>query len=273
MTASRQPLSYSQSRTLILLLGLIVLAVLGGIMWVRGVEPIEVSATIFFIPLFAAIVLFGLPGGLALGALASIAYVWIRIPSIQAVGLEPLAGLILTRVAGYMIFGAVGGWATRSLGASIRKLERVDRVDDETFLHNARAFVEQVETEQARAQRYSGVFSVVTLSFDNVDLDRRARAELMQSLGTHLRANVRTVDDITHAREAGTDVFGFVLPQTNADGAAVFVDKLTAALTMIVPGERQYVATKATFPDDTSQMESIVERFRKVSAREHPTSI
>lgn len=272
MTASRTPLNYTQSRTVILLLGLIVLTVLGGIMWVRGVEPVEVSATIFFIPLFAAIVFFGLPGGLLIGALASIAYIVIRIPSIQAVGFESLAGLLVTRVAGYVIFGAVGGWATRSLGASIQKLERVDRIDDETYLHNARAFIEQVELERARAERYSGVFSAVMLSFDNTDLDRRARAALMQSLGTHLRANVRSVDDITHARDGGTDLFGFVLPQTDSDGAAVFVDKLRATLATIVPGQRHYEAASVTFPDDMDDLAGIVDRFRRISAREHPVS-
>lgn len=273
MTSPRLPLTYAQSRTVILLLGLIVLTVLGGTMWVRGVEPIEVSATIFFIPLFAAIVLFGLPGGLIIGALSAIAYIVIRIPSIQAVGLESLAGLLVTRVVGYMVFGAVGGWATRSLGASIRKLEQVDRVDDETFLHNARAFLEQVDLERARAERYSGVFSTVMLSFDNSDLDRRARVALMQSLGTHLRANVRLVDDITHARENGTDLFGFVLPHTDAVGAKVFVDKLRKTLETIVPGERHFESASATFPEDPAALSKIVDRFQQVSLREHPVSM
>lgn len=273
MTSSRSPLSYEQSRTVILLLGLIVLTVLGGIMWVRGVEPIEVSATIFFIPLFAAIVFFGIPGGLIIGALASLVYIVIRIPSIQAIGLESLAGLMITRVLGYMVFGAIGGWATQSLGASIRKLERVDRVDDETFLHNARAFIEMVELERARAERYSGVFSAVMLSFDDLDMDRRTRAELMQGLGAHLRANVRSVDDITHARSDGTDLLGFVLPQTDVDGAAVFVEKLSATLATIVPGGRNYTAATATFPDDPEKLDDIVDQFRRISAREHPASI
>ncbi len=241
-------------------------------MWVRGVEPVEVSATIFFIPLFAAIVFFGLPGGLIGGAAASIGYIVIRIPSIQAIGFESLAGLLVTRVAGYMIFGAIGGWATRSLGASIRKLERVDRMDDETSLHNARAFVEQVELEQARAERYRGVFSAVMLSFGDLDLDRRERAALMQSLGTHLQANVRSMDEITHARDGGTDLFAFVLPQTDAEGAAVFVEKLRATLATIVPGERHYEAACATFPDETDELTRIVDRFRQISAREHPVS-
>lgn len=273
VTSPRVPLNYSQSRTVLLLFGLIALTVLGGTMWVRGVEPIEVSATIFFIPLFAAIVLFGLPGGLIIGALASIAYIVIRIPSIQAIGLESLAGLLVARVVGYMVFGAVGGWATRSLGASIRKLEQVDRVDDETFLHNARAFLEQVELERARAERYSGVFSAVVLSFDNGDLDKRTRAALMQSLGTHLRVNVRSVDEITHARDNGTDLFGFVLPQTDASGTEVFVEKLRKTLETIVPGERDFESTIATFPEDSADLSVIVDRFHKVSAREHPVSI
>ena len=164
-------------------MGLIVLTVIGGIMWVRGVDPIEVSATIFFIPVFAAIVFFGLPGGIAIGVLAAVAYGVIRIPSIQLVGFGPLAGLLVSRIAGYLIFGAVGGWAVGSLRRSIDKLALVDRLDDETQLDNAFAFTEQVDHERARTDRYETEFSAIVVNFAADDLDRRERAELMKGLG------------------------------------------------------------------------------------------
>ena len=265
-------MTYTQQRTIILLLGLIALTVIGGVMWIRGVEPIETSATIFFIPVFAAVVFFGIPGGLTVAALASIAYVVIRIPSIQAVGVEPLVGVIIARVAGYLAFGAVGGWATQALGASIEKLEKVDRVDDETSLSNARGFVEQVEAERSRVSRYDGVFSTVVVSVDGLDVDRRARADLMQSLGAHLSANVRTVDRITHARDEGVDLFAFVLPETGADGATVFVDKLEATLQAIIPGEQSFQTESASFPANQDGVNALVDRFRAISSREHPAA-
>lgn len=269
---TRPPADYQQSRTIILLLGLIVLTIVGGTMWVRGVEPVEVSATIFFIPLFAAVVFFGVPGGLTIGALAALAYVFIRIPSLRAVGFQPLAGLLVARIVGYLVFGAVGGWAVSALTRSVVKLEQVDDVDDETSLSNARSFVEKIELERARVERYGGEFSTVVIGFDGLDLDRRARASLMQSLGTHLRANVRTVDDITHARDGTTDLFGFVLPATGAAGTDSFVEKLTAALDTIVPNSTIDESLRVTFPGSDDELSDLVDRFREISRRQHPAT-
>lgn len=272
MTASPAPSAYQRSRTIILLLGLIALTLIGGVMWIRGVEPVEVSATIFFIPLFAAVVFFGIPGGLIIGLAASAAYVVIRIPSIQTVGLEAIAGVLIARVTGYLVFGLVGGWAVTALGASIKKLDRFDQVDDETLLRNARSFADSLVNERARATRYQGQFSTVVLDLDGLELDRKARSELMRSLGSHLRANVRSVDQIGHARDGEHDLFGFILPETGSDGAEAFATKLEAALHAIMPGLDDYSTSIGSFPDEPEQLDRITERFRSVATREHPAA-
>ena len=52
--------SYSQARSLVLILGLVALGIVALIMYVRRVDPAEVSATLFFLPIFVGFLFFGI---------------------------------------------------------------------------------------------------------------------------------------------------------------------------------------------------------------------
>src|SRR3546814_5145723 len=90
----------------------------------------------------------------ALPILAIAVYAALRSPAIDAVGASEFTGLLASRSAAYLIFGAVGGWATQVLEGSLTKLELYDEVDDETGLYNARHLLQQTDLEMERAKRY-----------------------------------------------------------------------------------------------------------------------
>ncbi len=269
--------SYTQARGLVLLLGLVALAVVALIMYVRRVDPTEVSATMFFLPVFVGFLFWGIRGGVTLGALATVAYIWIRSPAIDLIGWNELVGLIITRGAGYMAFGLIGGWATEQLRDSITKLDLYDQIDDATGLFNARSLVETVDLEKSRSTRYEKIFSLVTAELPAPgELSRRARRNFLTDLGDRVGRSVRAVDHAVHAKEGDNHLLAFVLPETSAEGARIFAGKLAEQVADLAAEhhlhlEASSIATSvASYPDDPETVRRVVGRFRDIAADEFP---
>ncbi len=269
--------SYPQARALVLLVGLVALAVVALIMYVRRVDPAEVSATMFFLPVFVGFLFWGVRGGAALGAAATAAYIWIRSPAIDLVGWSELLGLILARGAGYMAFGMIGGWATEQLRDSITKLDLYDQVDDATGLFNSRSLVEKVELEKSRANRYEKVFSLVTADLPSpVSLNRRSKRNYLTDLGDRVQRSVRAVDHAAHASDGDKEVLAFVLPETSAQGARIFAGKLSEQVVALAAEHGMGLDPAAistmvvSFPDDPTGVDRVTARFRTIALNEFP---
>jgi len=260
-------MTYQRARSLLLLVGLIIVGLVTLTMLWRGVDPVEISATLFFAPLFVAALYLGVWGGLVFGAAAAVAYVLLRMPAIDLVGFSTLSGLIMSRVAGYLLFGGIGGWAISVLRNSIEKLELYDAVDDETGLGNARSVVEVLDTERSRAERYSKVFSVVTATFSLHDSPRRQKT-VLSSIGTQLAASVRDSDHVAHGREGSRHWVALVLPETGAVGAQTVAGNLVDKLGASVGGEVD--ATTATYPDDPDGIGRLLDHFRELDSAARP---
>ena len=196
---SRITLTFDRAKTLLLMSGLILIGVVGLVALTRGVDPVEVAGTLLFVPVFAGFLFFGIPGGVTLGIAAGVAYVVLRWPAVQLVGLSPLPGQIVARVAGYIIFGMGGGWAIGQIQATLEKLELHDDIDDETGLGNARSMLETVDLERARADRYQKLFSVVAADFRAPgweELSPRKQRTVLRDLGIKVAAGVRATDHV-----------------------------------------------------------------------------
>lgn len=267
-------MDYERTRGRLLLVGLIILAGVALVMIVRRVDPIEVSATLFFLPIFMAFLYFGVRGGLVVGALAAAGYVLLRIPAVEAVGLDRFLWLMITRTFGYLAFGGVGGWAAQQLTTSLTKLDQYDEVDDETKLSNSRGFVETIVRERARAQRYNEVFSVVVLECRLDHLDRRSRAAVLGELGQVINRRVRAVDYAFHAVEGDAELFAALLPETASDGAVTFTEKFVGVVKEILArhgvAAETMTVTAATFPDDESRIDAILERAERIFTIDFP---
>jgi hypothetical protein len=259
-------LTYQRARAVLLFAGLGLIGIVALVALWRGVDPVEVSGTLLFIPIFVGFLLFGIRGGLTLAAVSSLGYLALRMPAISLVGFDAMAGQITARVLGYLGFAAGGGWALDQIRQTLERLELRDDTDDETGLGNARSVLEAVDLERARADRYLKVFSVVAADFvvpDWADLSLRKQRTILRDLGSKLQAAVRASDHVAHTRRGDHHIIGLVLPETSAEGARIVTDNLKKQLTRLIAVHDPRVAA-ATYPGDEEQLAAILELFTEL---------
>ncbi|HEY7705103.1 MAG TPA: diguanylate cyclase [Acidimicrobiia bacterium] len=272
MTTSGGTMSYERARGLVVVAGSALLVLISLLSIWRGVDQVEVLATLFFVPILIAIVFFGTGAALATAAVASLGYIAMRWPAIQLVGWDPLIGQIVARVLGYFAFAAAGGWAAGQVKTSLDKLALHDDVDDETGLGNAQAFLSTVDREKARAARYQHVFSVVAAEFHSPAWDqmgrRRARTA-MHAFGRRIATGVRASDTLVHARAGKAHLLAAILPETGPEGANAVGENLRKHLAETEgTGEVQIVTT--TFPGGEKLLEELSQGFRIINRSQRP---
>ena len=271
-------LGYVKARRLLVITGVLVLGVVALVMYARRVDTVEVVATLLFLPIFLAFVYRGVVGGVVAAVAAIGIYTALRYPAIEAVGADEFTGLIASRAAAYLIFGAVGGWAMQVLEGSLEKLELYDEIDDDTGLYNARHLLQQTDLETARANRYQTLFSTVELHFPAAPLNAlkaRQRRTVLRDLGRLLREGARTVDHVIHAHDGTTHRLVAILPETAAEGAEVFrgrfQERISGFLTYrgasLDPANVQSHAV--TFPGDEAGLEALRAEFKRIDALQH----
>lgn len=271
-------LGYVKARRLLVLTGLAVLAVVTLVMYARRVDGIEVAATLLFVPIFLAFVFRGVIGGVVTALAAIGVYAALRYPAIDAVGIGEFTGLLVSRAAAYLIFGAVGGWSTQVLEGSLTKLELYDEVDDETGLYNSRHLLNQLDLETARAKRYQTLFSIVTLDLPAepfTAMKARDRRTVLRDLGRLLGEGVRNVDHVVHARDGEWHRLAVVLPETAHEGAEIFRGRFDERVLGYL-GERgvqvdpaQVPARAVTFPGDDADVDALRSQFTRIDATQH----
>lgn len=271
-------LTYEQARRLLVAVGLLIIAVLAGVMYARRVETVEVVAVLLFLPIFGAVLLWDVVGGAIAGVLASGVYVALRWSAIRAVGLSQFSGLVTSRVLGFVIFGVVGGWANRQLRRSLLKLVLYDEIDDATGLYNARFIVSQIDLETARSKRYKSIFSVAVVDVPRgwiEGLPHRQRGGVLRALGGVMTDGIRTVDRAVHSAGPDNHRLAVVLPETGSAGAHQFTERLAHQLTdwlgahnVTGPGELHWSAV--TFPGDDGPLAELRAAFESLDHLEHP---
>lgn len=271
-------LGYAKARRLLVLSGLVVLGVVVIVMYARRVDGIEVVATLLFVPIFLAFVFRGAVGGVVAAVAAVAIYTALRYPAIDAVGISEFTGLIVSRAAAYLIFGAIGGWSTQVLEGSLIKLELYDEVDDETGLYNARHLLHQADLEMARARRYQTLFSLVVLDLPSgpfAALKARARRGVLRDLGRLLGEGVRNVDHVVHTRDGDVHRLVAVLPETAHDGAEIFRGRFDERVRGYLADRGvaidpdQAPARALTFPGDDDAIEALRADFTRIDSAQH----
>ena len=271
-------LTYRQARTLLLAGGCFVIAVIAAVMYARHVETVEIISVLLFLPIFGALLTWDVAGGTLAGLVASGCYVALRWSAIRAVGFGQFSGLVTSRVLGFLVFGAAGGWANRQLRTSLTKLVLYDQIDDATGLYNARFVVAEIDLELARSERYKTVFSVALVDIPDGWLEalpHRQRASVLRALGAMMVDAVRTVDRAAHSVGPDGHRLAVILPETAAAGANLFADRLAQQLTewlrgQGVTGEGRPVASSVTYPGDEAGVAELRAVFERLDRLEHP---
>ena len=272
-------LDYDTARRLLLAAGLVVLLATAGVMYIRRVDTVEVAAVLLFIVVFIGFIVWNTTGGLVAALVATAAYVALRMPAIDAVGFDAFSGVIFSRAVAYLLFGAVGGIANRQLAAALTKLEIYDQIDDSTGLYNARFFLQDTDLEISRSKRYQTIFSVSILEIpaDSFEVSsKRRRRALLKELARVLQDSVRAVDRVAHSLDGDVHRFGIVLPETGAEGAEVFSNRLAERVGSFLEergakaGEGGIRPASFTYPEHEQAIAELREEFRRVDRSEHP---
>ncbi|MEM6702976.1 MAG: GGDEF domain-containing protein [Acidobacteriota bacterium] len=139
---------------------------------------------------------------------------------------EPMV-VVVSRVALLLFLGFLMRQASRNLRAYSR-MQQLAATDDLTGIANRRHFFDRAEREFARARRFKTPLSAVLLDLDAFkainDTHGHAAGDLaLRETARLLRRHARSVDTVARL---GGDEFGMLLPQTEAEGAKVLIQRL-----------------------------------------------
>ena len=139
----------------------------------------------------------------------------------------------------FIVFLFFGGtvYLLSSMTAALRREERLVRHDNMTKLPNSFAFYEAAREELKRSRRYARPLTVAYIDLDNFKrvndtFGHLAGDELIKLVASNINASVRATD--VPARLGG-DEFAVMLPETNADGARMVIDRIREKISFSVP--------------------------------------
>lgn len=155
--------------------------------------------------------------------------------------IEPTV-VVFSRVALLLFLGLLMRQASRQLRA-FGKMQRLATTDDLTGISNRRHFFRVAEREFERSRRFGTPLSAVLIDLDgfkqiNDTYGHAAGDEALSEIARLLRAHARSVDTVARL---GGDEFALLLPQTDASGGRVLVERLQRK----VAGQRLETATGA----------------------------
>ncbi len=264
--------TFLQVRLLLLTLGVGLAVGQAMLAWERGAPPTEVLAPVLYIPVFGGAILIGLAGGLVAAALSSLIYLLVLVDQSSAIGIRLFVGLLLSRVATFLLYGVVVAMGTRFIERRLRKLEIYDQIDDETELYNGSFFLEDSDLEMSRAKRYQSIFSVAEVRMDRSlfqDASRRRYRRVLRELAGTLRGGLRGVDRPARIQDGNSDRFLFILPETGRQGSEVVVHRLEDAVRQLlderkVTADGHVSARALTFPDDEAALGALREEVTQL---------
>lgn len=116
----------------------------------------------------------------------------------------------------------------RQLQAANRELKRLSSIDRLTGLHNRGHWEEALRHEYARHQRYRSMAALVMFDIDhfkrvNDTYGHQVGDKVIQGVARLVQEQVRTTDS---AGRYGGEEFAVLLPDTDAEGARLFAERL-----------------------------------------------
>ncbi|MBN1192105.1 MAG: hypothetical protein JXA36_00210 [Coriobacteriia bacterium] len=237
-------MKYSRFEVLALVLGAI--AIVASIFMAPAVSPqaAEVAGQLLLIIVLAGALHWGRTGGFFAALMAIAIYVLMRIPLLQSQGLSTeLITMLGSRTLTYAVIGIVGGEVASRIKYLFARLENDTLIDPVTRVYSARYAADAIISGVGQWERYQTDYSVVRLVIASrafAALKESSALHLMRQVASHLRGDIRLVDDL--AAEA-TGIFLALLPRTDAAGASVVADRLTAEIADLLSATPDVVST------------------------------
>lgn len=248
-------MKYSRFEVLVVTLGGLV--VIGSLVLGQSSVTVawqEIVAQVLIIAVLAAALHWGRDGGSVAAFAAILVYVVLRIPLLSQLGpTSNLITMILLRALTYTLVGIVGGEFFGRVKYVFARLDGNVMLDDYTQVYNRTYCAQTLKAGLGQFQRYQTPFSVVILSLAPgllADLRPSRQRLMLRSVASHIRNDVRLVDDVGFL---GDGRFLIMLPQTPKSGAGVAADRVRSSVRDLIGAKDESVtATALGCPGDTA---------------------
>ncbi len=217
----------------------------------------EVVAQVLLLFVLLAAVHWGRNGGFIAAIVASLIYVFARIPLVAEQGALSwdVASLVLVRVLSYGLIGIVGGELCSRIRYIFARLEDSSSVDEWSQVFNQRFIARALESAAGQFTRYQTPFSVVILGISDAlftDLRAAKQRSMVRGVASHIRSDIRLVDE---AGRLDDGRFLVVLPHTPLSGALVVSDRLHRGVCNVLGAREDSVDVKVLgAPENTEDL-------------------
>ncbi|MCE5191143.1 MAG: hypothetical protein LLG08_05215 [Actinomycetia bacterium] len=248
-------MKYSRFKVLMIALGTLVIA--GSLLMAPGAAMVswqEVVGQLIIIAVLAAALQWGREGGSVAAFAAILVYVIMRIPLLSLLGpTRNVIAMIATRALMYALVGIIGGEFFGRIKYLLARVDRNTMLDEYTHVYNRVYCAQTLKSGLGQFQRYQTPFSLAIVSLSPgliADLRPSRQRMLLRSVATHIRNDVRLVDDVGYL---GDGRFLIMLPQTAKPGAEVATDRIRRSVRDLIGAKDESVTSTALgCPDDST---------------------
>lgn len=236
-------------------------------------KNITIFWALYFIPTVIAALFFEVTGGAisGLAALGAIIF-WIYYSFLKTNDPFELMGNIFGILAGTLIFLSLGialGFLAARQKQEQQVLQHLTMVDRLTGLHNYGYFIERLEEERSRADRFGSKLSLIMLDIDhfkpyNDKFGHQKGNNLLKKVASIITRQVRAIDIV--ARYGGEE-FAVLLPNTSREAVDIAERIRRAVETAKFEGgkgepfvKRTISAGVAIYPTDAGNEMELIDR-------------
>lgn len=213
------------SATAVLILGTLAATVASGALGLA-----ELVGQLAVLVVMSVAVHWGRRGGTISAIVASVMYLGLQLPLLSTAPSVKPAVLLVTRLAGYLLIGIVGGELFARMKYVMAASDESGMVDQWSGVYNQRYMGRALNQAISRHQRYAEPFSIVLLEFDaalTADLRSDKVRGMARTAASFMRDDVRLVDDVSRLDDGR---YLILLPHTPTVAAPIVGERLSNGL-------------------------------------------
>lgn len=225
---------------------------------------LEISAQLLLLGVLMAAVHWGRRGGTLAALAASLVYVAIQIPVLSASGLTTGDALVLVvRIATFGLVGIVGGEVCARIKYVFARYDDSNSIDEWSRVYNQRYAALSIERARERYARYGEPFVLVLIRLSNAltaDLTPSRQRTLVRAVASHLRNDVRMVDEVSRLDDGR---FCILLPHTPHAGGVVVMERVVAGVRRALGAKPESVLAECLgAAEDTFALSALTDDLR-----------